>query len=99
MLIIVFIFFVQGFEFKFNFDTFRFAFWLCSKSCVVIDALYRSFIYVDNAMALVALSWRMSQAYRLAFLLSSPRFVFPIGFSPYLTLFSQQLSQSRSRFI
>src|SRR6218665_697386 len=33
------------------------------------------------------------------FLLSSPRFVFPIGFSIYLTLFPQQLSQSRSLFI
>src|SRR6218665_1501596 len=33
------------------------------------------------------------------FLLSSPRFVFPIGFSLYLTLFPQQLSQSRSLFI
>ncbi len=30
---------------------------------------------------------------------SSPRFVFPIGFSLYLTLFPQQLSQSRSLFI
>ena|SRR6218665_1381111 len=29
----------------------------------------------------------------------SPRFVFPIGFSIYLTLFPQQLSQSRSLFI
>src|SRR6218665_1943952 len=33
------------------------------------------------------------------FLLSSPRFVFPIYFSLYLTLFPQQLSQSRSFFI
>src|SRR6218665_3672224 len=33
------------------------------------------------------------------FLLSSPRFVFPIGFSLYLTLFPQQLSQSSSHFI
>src|SRR6218665_3195955 len=33
------------------------------------------------------------------FLLSSPRSVFPIGFSIHLTLFPQQLSQSRSLFI
>src|SRR6218665_3971527 len=33
------------------------------------------------------------------FLLSSPRFDFLIGFSLYLTLFPQQLSQSRSLFI
>src|SRR6218665_1170076 len=33
------------------------------------------------------------------FLLSSLRFVFHIGFSLYLTLFPQQLSQSRSFFI
>src|SRR6218665_1171863 len=36
---------------------------------------------------------------KLLALLSSPRFVFPIGFSLYLTLFPQQLPQSRSLFI
>src|SRR6218665_1210716 len=39
------------------------------------------------------------QHHKPCFLLSSLRLVFHIGFSLYLTLFSQQLSQSRSLFI